>query len=89
MTLISAAGSDGDARQPDGDPSTAARPREGLAKTLTRTVRRYSSRIPRTTMILLPVCFLYLYGITWEILAAHYGGGGFDNRIFVGVGQGA
>jgi hypothetical protein len=39
-------------------------------------------------MILLPVCFLYLYGIAWEILAAHYGGGGFDNRIFISLGQG-
>ena len=39
-------------------------------------------------MILLPVCFLYLYGIAWQIVEAHYGGGGFDNQIFISIGQG-
>ena len=88
MPLNSAAGSDGAARPPDGDTSTAARPRHALGPAVARTVRHYWSRIPRTTLILLPVCFLFLYGLAWAMLAAHYGGGGFDNRIFISIGQG-
>ena len=87
MALNGTAGSDGAARPPDDDATTVHDPTTVRA-TRSRARLPHLVRIPRTTMILLPVCFLYLYGIAWEILEAHYGGGGFDNRIFISIGQG-
>ena len=86
--MNSAAGSGGAGRPPEGDASPSARPRDRRRNALARTLRHASTRIPRTAMILLPVCFLYLFGIAWQVVATHYGGGGFDNQIFISVGQG-
>jgi hypothetical protein len=43
-------------------------------------------RMSGTALVLLPVCFLFLYGLVWHVLIRHRLG--FDDRLFISVGQG-
>ena len=47
---------------------------------------RWWSRVPATALALLPVCFLFLYGIAWYVLIRHRLS--FDDRLFLSVGHG-